>query len=134
MPFKKKEREEGRGRQEGRKEGVHPVLFSRVGSINWWLSLGATAWFWFLPRVGSKLGLWRSALNPWHLAMSPQACVTLLIMYFGVSKYFPSFFIRRNIAEGPLERNGILKECLGKTLLGEPTGGVSLTVGADGHT
>lgn len=55
-------------------------------------------------------------------------------MYFGVSKYFPSFFIRRNIAEGPSERNGILKECLGKALLAESTGGVSLTVGADGHT
>lgn len=39
-------------------------------------------------------------------------------MSFGVSKYFPNFFTRQNIAEAPLERNSILRECLGKTLLG----------------
>lgn len=40
-------------------------------------------------------------------------------MCFGVSQYFPNFFTKRNIAEAPLERIGILRECLGKTLLGE---------------
>jgi len=43
-------------------------------------------------------------------------------MCFGVSKYFPIFFIRQNIAEGPFESNSILKECLGNPLLGTPRG------------
>ena len=36
-------------------------------------------------------------------------------MYFGVSKYLPIFLIRQNVAE----RNSILRECLGKPLLGD---------------
>ena len=54
--------------------------------------------------------------------------------YFGVSKYFPNFLIRQNIAEAPLEKNSILKKSLGKTLSGESMRRVSLTVGAVSHT
>ena len=39
-------------------------------------------------------------------------------MFWG-PQYFPNFFTRQNIAEAPLERIGILRECLGKTLFGE---------------
>lgn len=55
-------------------------------------------------------------------------------MYFGVSKYFPNFLIRQNIAQAPLEKNSILKKSLGRTLSGESMRRVSLTVGAVSHT
>ena len=55
-------------------------------------------------------------------------------MYFGVSKYFTNFLIRKNIAQAPLEKNSILKKSLGKTLSGESMGRVLLTLGAFSHT
>lgn len=55
-------------------------------------------------------------------------------MYFGVSKYFPNFLIRQNIAQAPLEKNSILKKSLGKTLSGESMRRILLTLGAFSHT
>lgn len=57
-------------------------------------------------------------------------------MYFGVSKFFPIFFHEAKQSRGPPGQKGpILKNCLGKTTCwGGPHQGVSLTVGAAGHT
>lgn len=60
MPFKK----------ERRKEKVHPILASTVGSGQLVAEFGGNRLVPVPSAVGSKLGSEQSALNLWHLTVS----------------------------------------------------------------